>query len=53
MADAIDMVASGKVNIDPLMSHRFPMAETQAAFDLVAGYRDGVIKALIQIPGTP
>ena len=53
MADAIEMVASGKVNIDLLMTHRFPMAETQAAFDLVAGYRDGVIKVLIQIPGTP
>jgi L-iditol 2-dehydrogenase len=50
MADAIEMVASGKVNIDALMTHHFPLAETKAAFDLVAGYRDGVIKALIHIP---
>ena len=50
MADAIAMVASGKVNVNPLMTHHFPLKETKAAFDLVAGYRDGVIKALIHIP---
>jgi L-iditol 2-dehydrogenase len=51
MADAIDMVAAGRVNINPLMTHRFSLAESQAAFDLVAEYRDGVIKALIHVPG--
>jgi threonine dehydrogenase-like Zn-dependent dehydrogenase len=50
MAPAIDMVASGKVNVDPLMTHHFALAETQAAFDLVADYRDGVVKALIHLP---
>jgi L-iditol 2-dehydrogenase len=50
MRPAIDMVASAKVNIAALMTHRFSLAETKAAFDLVAGYRDGVIKALIHIP---
>ncbi len=49
MADAIEIVANGKVNVDPLVTHRFPLAETQAAFDLAAGYRDGVIKTLINI----
>jgi threonine dehydrogenase-like Zn-dependent dehydrogenase len=51
MAPAIDMVASGKVNVDPLMTHHFSLEETKAAFDLVAGYRDGVVKALIHVPG--
>ncbi len=50
MADAIEMVANGKVNIDPLVTHQFPLAEIQAAFDLAASYRDGVIKTLIKIP---
>jgi L-iditol 2-dehydrogenase len=50
MTPAIDMVASGKVNVDPLMTHHFPLAETQAPFDLVADYRDGVVKALIHLP---
>ncbi|MBI4164508.1 MAG: alcohol dehydrogenase catalytic domain-containing protein [Acidobacteria bacterium] len=52
IADAIGMVAAGRVNIDPLMTHRFSLAESQAAFDLVAGYRDGVIKALIHVSGS-
>lgn len=50
VAPAIDLVASGKVNVNPLMTHHFPLAKTQAAFDLVADYRDGVVKALIHLP---
>lgn len=46
---AIDLVAKGKVNIDYMITHRFDFAEAPAAFDLVAGYRDGVIKALIHV----
>ena len=30
-----------------MITHRFPAARTQAAFDLVAGYQDGVIKAMV------
>jgi L-iditol 2-dehydrogenase len=48
---AIEMIAQGRINIEPLMTHRFPLAETAAAFELAAGYRDGVIKALVHIPG--
>ncbi len=46
---AIDLVASGKVNVDFMITHRFPFEQTQKAFDLVAGYRDGVIKAVINV----
>lgn len=31
-----------------LVTHRFPAEQTQAAFDLVAGYADGVIKAMVR-----
>jgi len=48
--DAIAMIALRRTNIDPLMTHRFPLAETPAAFELVAAYRDGVVKAFIH-PG--
>ena len=51
MAPAIDLVSSGKINVDPLMTHHFPLQETGAAFDLVSGYRDGVIKAMIHVAG--
>jgi len=46
---AMDLVAEKKVNIDFMVTHRFSLADTPAAFDLVANYRDGVIKAIIHI----
>jgi L-iditol 2-dehydrogenase len=46
---AIDLIASGKVNIDFMITHRFKLEQTKDAFDIVTGYRDGVVKALIEI----
>jgi L-iditol 2-dehydrogenase len=51
ISPAIGLVASGRVCVDPLMTHHFSLEETKAAFDLVAGYRDGVVKALIHVSG--
>jgi L-iditol 2-dehydrogenase len=45
---AIDLVASGKVNIDYMVTHHFPLQESQKAFDMVADYTDGVVKAMIE-----
>jgi len=45
---AIDLVASGRVNVDFMITHRFKLEQTQDAFDTVAEYRDGVVKALIE-----
>jgi L-iditol 2-dehydrogenase len=47
---AIDSVASGKIDVDFMATHTFKLEQTQDAFDMVADYRDGVVKALIQIP---
>jgi L-iditol 2-dehydrogenase len=44
---AIDLLASGEVNLDPVVTHHFDFAKSQGAFDLVAGYREGVLKALL------
>ncbi|MBM4094981.1 MAG: zinc-binding dehydrogenase [Planctomycetes bacterium] len=49
VSTAIDLVAAGKTPVDALATHHFPMEETRRAFDLVAGYEDGVVKALIHI----
>ena len=49
MGRAIEMLVSGKVNADPLATHHFSLAESQAAFDLVAARRDGVVKAVIHV----
>jgi len=46
---SVDLIASGKVNVDFMVTHHFPLEETQKAFDLVAGYHDGVIKAMISM----
>jgi len=46
---ALDLVAGGQVNVDFMVTHRFPLEGTKDAFELVAGYRDGVIKAMISL----
>ena len=45
---SLDMIAHHEVNIGPLVTHRFPFSETDRAFDLAGGYRDGVVKAMIE-----
>lgn len=46
---AIDLLASGRIDADFMITHRFKFAETQAAFDLVDTYSDGVVKAMIEL----
>ncbi len=45
--EALDLIETGRVKADPLITHHYPFEKTQEAFDLVAGYRDGVMKAII------
>jgi len=47
--DAIGFVASGKAKIGSFATHRFELEQAKDAFDLVADYRDGVIKAMIKL----
>ncbi len=46
--EALDLIETGRVKVNPLITHHFSFAETKEAFDLVAGYRDGVMKAMIR-----
>ncbi|MHC4457089.1 MAG: zinc-dependent alcohol dehydrogenase [Planctomycetota bacterium] len=48
MQRCIDLIASGRINVDFMITHRFKLQQAQQAFDMVAGYRDGVIKAIIE-----
>ena len=50
---AIDLVASGAVIVDPLATHHFTLDETKAAFDHVADYADGIVKAIIHVANSP
>lgn len=44
---AIEMMHTGKIDVSNMITHRFPFSRTKEAFDLVASYRDGVMKAMI------
>lgn len=46
---AIDLIASGKADVDFMITHHFDLERTQEAFELVAEYRDGVVKAMIHV----
>lgn len=48
---ALDLLESRRVNLDFMVTHRFPLERAGEAFELVAGYRDGVIKAMIDVSG--
>jgi L-iditol 2-dehydrogenase len=43
----LKMMQNRLISIDNMVTHRFPFDKTKEAFDLVAGYKDGVMKAMI------
>ncbi|MEJ2628287.1 MAG: zinc-binding dehydrogenase, partial [bacterium] len=45
---ALDLLTSNQINIEALATHHFSLEQIQPAFDLVAHYRDGVMKAMIE-----
>ncbi len=47
--EAIDLVVEGKIEIEKMVTHNFSLEETAAAFDMVEGYKDGAIKAMINL----
>ena len=49
VAPAIELIAGGKVNVRPLVTHHFTLDETARAFELVSGRKDGVVKAIIRV----
>jgi L-iditol 2-dehydrogenase len=44
---ALELMHNGSISINNMVTHRFPFESTKEGFDLVAGYRDGVMKAMI------
>jgi L-iditol 2-dehydrogenase len=45
--DAIKLLADKKANIDFMVTHKFAFKDSIKAFYIAAGYKDGVIKAMI------
>jgi L-iditol 2-dehydrogenase len=46
---AIRLVQSGMVKVKPLATHVFPLERIAEAFEMVATYDDGVLRAMIQV----
>ena len=46
---ALKMMENGLADVSAMPTHRYDFENTKKAFDLVAGYKDGVMKAMIDI----
>ena len=46
---AIELAASGNIELESMVTHHFGFEETQEAFEIVADYADGVVKAVIHV----
>ncbi|MDD5457904.1 MAG: alcohol dehydrogenase catalytic domain-containing protein [Phycisphaerae bacterium] len=46
--ECIDLVGTDKIDVDFMITHRFAPEQSKEAFELVANYSDGVVKALIE-----
>ena len=49
--ETIDLVAKGDINPNFMATHHFSLEETPKAFEMVEGYRDHVIKAMVDFSG--
>ena len=47
--EAIELVISGKIDVEKMVTHHFSLEETPKAFEIVEGYKDGAIKAMINL----
>ena len=46
---SIRLLGTGQIDASGLVTHRFGMSQIRDAFELVAGYQDGVIKAMLEL----
>ncbi len=44
---AIDLIAGKEIDVNVMVTHHFPFAQTPQAFDMVTDYQDGVVKAIV------
>ena len=45
----IRLLSTGRIDARPLVTHRFGLEQIRDAFELVADYRDGVLKAVLEL----
>ena len=46
--EILELIAAGKIDTTPLITHTFPLRDIQTAYDLFAQKRDGVIKVAVK-----
>ena len=49
VAPALKMLAGRKVDLTPMITHHFALDQSPQAFEMVADYRDGVVKAIVHL----
>ena len=47
--EVLEMMEKGRVDASRMVTHRFPLEKSAEAFDMVSHYRDGVMKAMIEL----
>lgn len=47
---AMRWIGEGRVDVAPILTHRFPLSEIQTAFDLFRNREEGVLKAIVEFP---
>lgn len=47
--ECLELIGTGKIKVKDWVTHRFPLTKCNEAFEMVANYRDGVLKAMIEI----
>ena len=47
---AMRWIGEGRVDVRPLLTHRYPVKDIQAAFELFRDRREGCLKVLIDFP---
>ncbi len=50
---AMQWIAEGRVDLRPLLTHRFPLERIQTAFETFCNRSDGALKVLIEFPTCP
>jgi L-iditol 2-dehydrogenase len=46
---AIDLMAGGEISVEQMITHHFAFEDTDRAFEMVSNYKDGVMKAIVNI----
>ena len=46
--ETLRLIAEGKLNTEPLITHTYPLERIEEAYELFEGKRDGVIKVAVE-----